>query len=76
MVAIEIHRRVKPTVPSPPAQFKVVGLPAVTEVGRVVKISLLVCATAATANEAQTTRALVKYILMGIEVDRWVGRCR
>ena len=59
------------TVPSPPAQFKVVGLPAVTEVGSVVKASFDVCATAATAKEAPTSRAFARYMLTVLELVRW-----
>ena len=52
-------------VPSPPSHVKGTGLPAVTEVGgRVVKPSFLVCATAATARDAQIKRDFAKYMLM------------
>lgn len=55
-------RMIVTAVPSPPVHFRVVGLPATTEVGTVVKASLVVCAMVATAKEAQTRRALVKYM--------------
>jgi len=45
-----------------------VELPAVTEVGSVVKASFVVCATAATAKDAPTRRAFAKYILTLLEL--------
>ncbi len=62
------------TVPSPPVHFSSVELPAVTEVGSVVKASFVVCATAATAKDAPTRRAFAKYILTLL--DRRQGRFR
>ncbi len=56
------------TVPSPPVHFSSVELPAVTEVGSVVKASFVVCATAATAKDAPTRRAFAKYILTLLEL--------
>lgn len=64
------------TVPSPPAHFNSVGLPAVTEVGSVVKASFVVCATAATAKDAPTRRAFAKYMLTVLEQVRVVGRLK
>lgn len=62
MVATEVH-----TEPSPPPQCRVMSWPAVMEEGRTVKAmrELLDWAMVEATSDAQTNRALAKYIAMG-----------
>ena len=53
-------------MPSPPPQVRVVALPAVTEVGRVVNAILAVCAAVATMKVALMRSALEKYIVIDL----------